>query len=166
MVGPVRRLFSLFALLAFGGVAAAIGCGGDGSDSGDYREDVSALCAEAKREAEGVSPPRNRREWQAFLRETVAFSRDYNRRFAAIEPPAELTDEHARSLRLSIRAEELTRELLDDLAAGDALGDLLPRYLDEIIEFTRRSNKLARSMDLDECVAPLPGPGGDSPAPS
>jgi hypothetical protein len=166
MVGSVRGLFPLFAVVVFGGVATATGCGGDEADAGDYREGASALCAEAKREAESVSPPRNRREWEAFLGDTMEFARDYNRRFDALEPPAELADEHARSLRLSVRAEELTEDHLDDLAAGDALSELLPRYLDEIIEISRRSNALARSMDLPECVVPLPGPGGDSPAPA
>jgi hypothetical protein len=165
MVGPVRGLFSLFAVVVFGGVATATGCGDDDSEAGDYRKDASALCAEAKREAESVSPPRTRQEWEAFLGDTLQFARDYNRRFKALEPPAELADEHARSLRLSIRAERLTKDHLDELAAGDALSDLLPRYLEEIIEFSRRSNELARAMGLPECVVPIPGPGGDSPAP-
>jgi hypothetical protein len=166
MVGPVRRRLPQFALAALALATTIAGCGGDDSEPNDYREMTSALCAEAKRAAENVSPPRSRRDWEPFLRETVEFSRDYNRRFDALEPPPELADEHARWLRLNLRAEQLTEGMLDDLAAGDALKELLPRYLDDIIAFSRRSNALAREMGVLECVTPLPVPGGETPAPA
>jgi hypothetical protein len=162
MVGRVRALFSLFAVV----VCALSACGGDDSGSGEYREEASALCAEAKREAQRASPARNRQEWEAFLRDTLEFSRDYNRRYEALEPPEELAEEHARSMRLSLRAEDLTEDQLDDLEAGEALKDVLPAFLTEILEMTRRSNELARAMGLPDCVVPLRGPGGDAPAPA
>jgi hypothetical protein len=36
MVASVRGLFSLFAVVVFGGVATATGCGGDNPGAGDY----------------------------------------------------------------------------------------------------------------------------------
>jgi hypothetical protein len=162
----VRRLAPQFAVAVLALATAAAGCGGEDSEASDYREKASSLCAEAKREAESVSPPSSRRDWEAFLRETLEFSRDYKRRYDALVPPPELADEHARSLRLTLRAERLTEGMLDDLAAGEALKELLPRYLEDVIAFSRRSNALAREMGVPECVTPLPGPGGETPAPA
>ena len=52
MVGSVRGLFSLFAVVAFGGVATAVGCGSEDSPTREYREMASALCRDALRDAE------------------------------------------------------------------------------------------------------------------
>jgi hypothetical protein len=162
----VRRRVPQFALTLLALATAAAGCGGEDTEAGDYREKASSLCAEAKREAESISPPTSRRDWEVFLRETLEFSRDYKRRYDALVPPSELADEHARSLRLTLRAERLTEGMLDDLATGEALKELLPRYFEDVIAFSRRSNALAREMGLPECVTPLPRPGGETPAPA
>jgi hypothetical protein len=159
MVGPVRWNFPLIAGAVLSAVVALVGCGGDDSDAGDYRDEASAMCSEAIREAEGISPPANRSDLDRLLRETLKLSRDYNRRLASLEPPAELAERHARSQRLNLRAERLTEKLLDDIAAGEALEEVLPGYTRELVAISRRSNKLARSMGLPDCVVPVTGPG-------
>jgi hypothetical protein len=144
---------------------AAAGCGGDDSAE-EYREQASALCTEAVREAESVTPPRGRSGWQAFLRETIEVSRKYTRELEQLEPPEEIAALHEQVLRLNQRAERLTERLRDDLAAGRSPRELLPTYLDELFSIARRDNRLAREMGVPECVTPLPGPGGDAPAPA
>jgi hypothetical protein len=164
-VGPVKGLFSLFAVVVFGGVAAAAGCGGDESEAGDYRERASALCREAVREAEELRVPNSPRQLESFLRETLRYSRSYTERFEALEPPEELADLHERSTRLNKRAEELTEEVADDLAAGGAPQELLLDYTTKLLEIGKRDNELSRQLGLPDCVTPLPGPGRE-PAPA
>jgi hypothetical protein len=162
MVGRVKGAIPLFAAVVCGLVA----CGGEDSGSRDYREGSNALCREATREASGLTPPRTRRDWEVFLRDTLAFSRDYTERGRALEPPPELAAQHERSERLNLRAERVTENVLDDIEAGDPLKEVLPGYFKELLEISRRSNDLARAMDLPDCVVPLLGPGEAAPAPA
>jgi hypothetical protein len=162
----VRGLLSLFAVVVFGAVAVAAGCGGDESEADEYREEMSALCTEALREAEGLRVPSSPRQLEALMRKTVRLSQRYTGRLEALEPPAELADLHERSTRLNRRAERLTEELADDLAAGGAPQKLVSQYSVKILEIGKRDNEVARKLGLPDCVTPIPGPGGESPAPA
>jgi hypothetical protein len=73
-------------------------------------------------------------------------SRDYAKRGRALEPPPQFAAQDEQSERLNLRAE--------------------PEYFQELLEVTRRSNGLARSMDLPDCIVPLPEPGGEAPSPA
>lgn len=145
---------------------AAAACGGEDSSAEEYREQASELCTEAMRDAETVTPPRGRRGWDAFLRETLEFSREYTRALEQLEPPEDLADQHEQVKRLNLRAERLTARLREDLAAGGTERELLPPFLQELLAIARRDNRLAREMGVPECVTPLPVPGGEGPAPA
>ena len=166
MVGSVRGLFSLFAVVVFGGVAAATGCGGDESEAAEFRERANALCREAEREVEQLGPPTSRRQLERYLRDTLRFARDYTQRFEALEPPPELASLHERSARLNRRAAELTERVLDDLAAGGAPEQLMPVFAAKLLELAKRDNELSRRLGLPDCVTPLPGPDSKPPAPA
>jgi hypothetical protein len=157
-------LQSVLAALALATGAAA--CGNDDSPARDYREQASTLCRDALSKAEEVSPPSSPRQVEDLLRDTLRLSRSFTKRLEALEPPAELADLHARSTRLNERAEELTEQVVDDLATGGAPHDLLSEYSAKILEIGKRDNELVRKLGLPDCVTPLPGPGGESPAPA
>jgi hypothetical protein len=166
MVGPVRGLFSLFAVLVFGAAAAAAGCGGEISPAREYRDQASALCRDALRDAEELGVPSSPRQLESILRDTLRYSRSYTERLEALEPPAELAGLHQRSTRLNKRAEELTEQVVDDLAAGGAPQELLPPYAARLLEIGKRDNELSRQLGLPDCVTPLPGPDSQPPAPA
>jgi hypothetical protein len=95
------------------------------------------------------------------LRESLEFSRDFIRRFEALDPPAELQVRHDRSARLNRRAERLTERVADDLAVGEPPREVLPGFLGELLSIARRDNELVWEVGLPECVLPLPGPGAE-----
>jgi hypothetical protein len=165
MVRPVMRPFPQFALVLLALTVGFGGCGGDDS-ADEYREQASALCVEAIREAERATPPAGRGDWDGFLQETLELARDYTRRLEELDPPEELAGMHEQMTRLNERARRLTEQLRDDLAAGRPLRELLPEFGQELLSIARRDNRLAREMDLPECVTPLPAPGGAVPAPA
>jgi hypothetical protein len=162
MVGSVRWLSPLFAAAAL----AIAACGDDDSQTREYRDQANALCRDALRQAEGLRVPSNPHQLEAFMRKTLRLSQRYTERLEALEAPAELADLHERSTRLNKRAEKLTKELADDLAAGGAPQKLVTQYSVKILEIGQRDNEVSRKLGLPDCVTPIPDPGGDSPAPA
>jgi hypothetical protein len=155
-----------FVLAALALATSAAACGNDDAPAREYREQASVLCRDALRKAEELPPPSSPRQLGGLLGDALRLSRSFTKRLEALEPPAELADLHARSTRLNKRAEELTEEVVDDLAAGGAPQELLPEYSAKLLDIGKRDNELARKLGLPDCVTPLPGPVGESPAPA
>jgi hypothetical protein len=153
------------ATLATAAILGALGCGEDAQETGDYRRDANAICAESERKLESIPEPRSAASLEGYLRRALEISREYDRRFRALEPPEALRAEHRRASRLSRRSEALVKEVLGDLGSGEPTLDLLQRTLPELEQIARESNALARRMGLDDCVNPLALPG-ESPEPS
>jgi hypothetical protein len=162
----VNRPSPQFVLAALALATGAAACGNDDSAAREYREQASALCRDALRKAEEIPLPSSPQQIEPVLRDTLRLSRSFTKRLEALEPPAELADLHARSDRLNQRAEELTQQVVDDLAAGGAPQELLTEYYAKLLDIAKRDNQLARKLGLPDCVTPLPGPGGEAPAPA
>jgi hypothetical protein len=159
--GPVSGLSQRVALAAVAVAASAGGCGEDESAADRYRDDASALCAEAKREVNALPEPGTPAEVEPYLRDGLELTRDYDNRFRDLEAPEELRDKHDQAVRLSDRGQRLLEGIVDDLAAGEPPAEVFEVALPRLLRYTRESNRLARDMGLPECVEPLPLPGSE-----
>lgn len=153
------------AVLAAVALLGAAGCGGDEQSESGYREEANAICEEAERKLEALPEPATTADLERYLRQAIEISKDSDREFRALEPPAELRAQHRRAIRLSRRGERLIETLLDELAAGEPSLKTLQRMLPELEDIGRESNALARRMKLPDCVTPLTAPGS-APEPS
>jgi hypothetical protein len=136
---------------------AGVTCGGDDQSGGDYRQEANAICSEAERKIEALPIPTSVAELERYLRRALEMSKEYDRKFEALDPPAQLRAEHRRAIRLSRRAERLIEPLV---TGGEELSlKKLRRTVPEIERLAGESNALAREMDLPDCVIPLTSPG-------
>jgi hypothetical protein len=165
MLGRVRARDQLTVL----GVAALLafaGCGGDEQSGGDYREDANDICRKAERGIEALPTPSSIADIERYLRKALEISKEYDREFKALEPPADLRAEHQRLMRVTRRGKRLIEGLVNDVAAGDPRTlARLQRALPELERIARESNALAKRMDLPDCLNRLTPPGS-SPEPS
>jgi hypothetical protein len=149
-------------LAALGAAAlmAGAGCGGEEESGGDYREDAGAICREAERKIEAVPVPSSIADFERYLTRALEISKQYDREFQALVPPAELRAEHRRLMQVTRRGERLIEDLVDDVAAGDEHTlERIQRALPELERIASESNDLAKRMDLPDCLNPLTPPG-------
>jgi hypothetical protein len=147
------------AVLAAAALLGAAGCGDDDQSESGYREEANAICDEAERKLEELPQPSTIDDLEGYLRQGIEISKEYDRSFRALSPPAELRAQHRRAIRLSRRGERLIETLVDDLAAGEPPLKTLQRALPKLDDIARESNSLARRMKLPDCVMPLSVPG-------
>jgi hypothetical protein len=160
------RVRGHLAALGAAALLAWAGCGGEEESGGDYREDANAICREAERKIEALPVPSSIADFERYLRKALEISKQYDREFQALAPPAELRAEHRRLMRMTRRGERLLEDLVDDVAAGDELPlERIQRALPELERIAGESNALAKRMDLPDCLNPLTPPGAP-PEPS
>ena len=162
-----RPVATLAAVLVLGAVPA---CGGDdgngdGNPTSDYRKQANRICADSKRSIEALPPPTSAASFERYLGRVERVGEKYDRSFKALEPPADLQDQHERIIELAEESNELLDELQTALRDGRQPLEALRTNLPEIEKLAREGNALARRMDLPECVTPLALPGAQ-PEPS
>lgn len=143
-------------------LVAAAGCGGDGDEpggggaltKGEYQKQGNALCRDAVSELEELDPPNSPDEIPDFAERLFDLSYGYNDEFEALEPPAELREDHEEILRLSEGAEEEGDEIVARLRKAENPQKAFLRELREMVEspeFKRNVDRL-RGLGLDDCV--------------
>jgi hypothetical protein len=144
-------------------LAVAIGCGSGEPSEDAYRDEVNALCAEAEKQSESLPQPGSPAGLESLVGKSAELAREYHRRLAIVDPPAELEDRHRESLRLSRQGVRLLEDLEEELSVGGRQRKTFELFLPDVVRITEESNRLAREMGLDDCVEPLPF-GGAAPA--
>ena len=140
-------------LLALSATLAA--CGGDDALSTDeYRSEARSICQEATRATRQVqAPARTTNEAVAgYFEQLIAVTRRSSERFAELEPPDELQDEHEEALAANRAGIEEVERLIADLERGGDARALLQAAQTRLTDLSRRSDEAARALGVPECA--------------
>lgn len=125
----------------------------------EYRREANALCRRAERKADALPEPQSPDEIASTFEDVLDLARRYDPRFAALDPPAELTSAHRDLVRENKRRERYLQGLVGKLRASDDQPATLIAALPELRKLIQDSNALARGAGLKDCVGEVPAPG-------
>ena len=145
---------------------ALAGCGGsddDGLSAAEYRKQANKLCRQSERVADRLPEAKAPDELDELFERILEVTKPYDRRLDALVPPAELRARHERAVREGDRQERYVRGLVQDLRRSDDPIPTLRKEFPKLLKMVDRSNALARSLGVDDCVEELTPPGSGAP---
>ena len=130
-------------------------CGGGGADEAQpltadqFRQQADAICKQYEGKISALGSPDSLADLGDLVDKVVPIIEEGNQKLAALQPPAELTDDWSRAMALQKEnlgvAKDLQQAIHDqDVAKAQEL-------LSKLDETDTRSNQIARNIGLEDC---------------
>jgi hypothetical protein len=144
----LRRALAICAALSL-----LAGCGEDAMSADEYRERARAICTDADRASDEVTPPTRSTNAAIadYFKRILAVNDRTTKRFDELEPPDELQDAHEDALEANRAGVDEVRRLVAELEKGGEPTAILQDAPDRLQGFVRRSRAAARRLGVPEC---------------